>query len=64
MPSDTIATAGHPPENCLLEKYYQQSIEKGGRVRDNLRDGVEEALKVLGTGFLQHPDNASLAGKN
>jgi hypothetical protein len=51
---------GHPPEDCLLEKYYQQSIEKGGRVRDNLRDGVEEALKVLGTGFLRHPDNAAL----
>lgn len=51
---------GHPPEDCLLEKYYQQSIEKGGRVRDNLRDGVEEALKVLGTGFLQHPDNSAL----
>ena len=51
---------GHPPEECLLEKYYQQSIEKGGRVRDNLRDGVEEALKVLGTGFLQHQDNSAL----
>ena len=51
---------GHPPEDCLLEKYYQQSIERGGRVRDNLRDGVEEALKVLGTGFLQHPDNSAL----
>ena len=51
---------GHPPEDCLLEKYYQQSIEKGGRVRDNLRDGVEEALKVLGTGFLQHPNNSAL----
>jgi hypothetical protein len=50
----------HSPEDCLLEKYYQQSVEKGGRVRDNLRDGVEEALKVLGTGFLQHPDNSSL----
>src|SRR5262249_1439934 len=33
---------------------------QGGRVRDKLRDGVEEALKTLGTGFLQHPDNAAL----
>ncbi len=54
---------GHPPEDCLLEKYYQQSIEKGGRVRDNLRDGVEEALKVLGTGFLRHPENTDLREK-
>jgi hypothetical protein len=58
-----LPQSGHPPEDCLLEKYYQQSIEKGGRVRDNLRDGVEEALKVLGTGFLRHPDNAALRAK-
>ena len=51
---------GRPPEDCLLEKYYLESIEKGGRVRENLRDGVEEALKVLGTGFLRHPENPTL----
>ena len=37
------------------------SIEKGGRVRDKLRDGVEEALQILGTGFLRHPESESLA---
>jgi hypothetical protein len=58
-----LPQSGHPPENCLLEKYYQESVEKGGRVRDNLRDGVEDALKVLGTGFLQHPDNSALRAK-
>jgi len=54
---------GHPSEDCWLEKYYQLSVEKGGRVRDNLRDGVEEALKVLGTGFLRHPENTALLEK-
>jgi hypothetical protein len=58
-----LPQSGHPPENCLLEKYHQLSIEKGGRVRDNLRDGVEEALKVLGTGFLRHADNSALREK-
>ena len=58
-----LPQAGHPPEDCWLEKYYQQSIEKGGRVRDKLRDGVEEALKVLGTGFLRHPANTALLEK-
>jgi hypothetical protein len=58
-----LPQAGRPPEDCWLEKYYQQSIEKGGRVRDNLRDGVEEALKVLGTGFLRHPANTALLEK-
>jgi hypothetical protein len=46
--------------SCWLEKYFQVSIEQGGRVRDKLRDGVEEALKTLGTGFLRHPENSLL----
>ncbi|MCL6622943.1 MAG: N-6 DNA methylase, partial [Syntrophobacterales bacterium] len=45
---------------CWLEKYYQQGIEEGGRVREHLRDGVEEALKQLGTAFLSHPNNEPL----
>jgi len=45
---------------CLLEKYYSHSIEQGGRVREHLRDGVETCLRMLGTGFLQHPANAEL----
>ncbi|WP_204138404.1 Eco57I restriction-modification methylase domain-containing protein [Halomicronema sp. CCY15110] len=44
-------------DECLLEFYHQESLQQGGRVRDRLRDGVEQALRVLGTGFLQHPDN-------
>ncbi len=43
--------------SCWLEKYFQTSIEQGGRVRDRLRDGVEGALKLLGTGLLRHPQN-------
>ncbi|MDH7501975.1 MAG: N-6 DNA methylase [Verrucomicrobiota bacterium] len=46
--------------DCLLEKYHQQTLEQGGRVRDRLRDGVEECLKLLGNGFLNHPDNQAL----
>ncbi|MEB3288925.1 MAG: hypothetical protein VKI82_03355, partial [Leptolyngbya sp.] len=47
-------------DECLLEFYHQESVQQGGRVRDRLRDGVEQALKVLGTGFLQHPANEFL----
>ncbi len=50
-------------DECLLEFYHQESLQQGGRVRDRLRDGVEEALKILGTGFLQHPANESLRQK-
>ncbi len=45
---------------CLLERYYQQGIDEGGRVREHLRDGVEAALKDLGTGLLAHPDSGAL----
>ncbi|HEY9600727.1 MAG TPA: N-6 DNA methylase [Allocoleopsis sp.] len=44
-------------DECLLEYYHQEAIQQGGRVRDRLRDGVEKALVLLGTGFLQHPAN-------
>lgn len=50
-------------DKCLLEFYHQEALQQGGRVRDRLRDGVEEALKILGTGFLQHPKNESLRQK-
>ncbi len=39
---------------CWLEKYYQQSVEQGGRVREHLRDGVEVCIKTLANGFLGH----------
>ena len=48
---------------CLLERYYAQTIEQGGRVREHLRDGVEECLKLLGNGFLAHKDNEELRQK-
>lgn len=57
-----------PKENtdaheCLLEKYYQTGLDQGGRVREKLRGGVEEALKILGTAFLAHPKSAQLRNK-
>jgi hypothetical protein len=45
---------------CLLEQYYFITIEQGGRVRDHLRDGVEEALKFFANGFLHHFRNQDL----
>jgi hypothetical protein len=54
---------GRDLSECLLEKYYLDSIEQGLRVRDRLREGVEETLKILGTAFLQHPGNEGLREK-
>jgi hypothetical protein len=54
--------------DCWLERYYQQGIEQGGRVRERLRDGVKDALEILGTGFICRRDSealrAKLAGKD
>jgi hypothetical protein len=54
---------GHDSHDCLLERYHQKAIESGGRVRDGLRDGVEEALANLGNGLLSHPANHELRQK-
>lgn len=47
-------------QDCLLEQYYRHALEQGGRVRERLRDGVEECIKRLANGFLAHPANQSL----
>ncbi len=50
-------------EKCLLEKYYQDSIESGNRIRDGLSRAVRESLLALGIGFLHHPANHPLRAK-
>ncbi|MBW2069076.1 MAG: N-6 DNA methylase [Deltaproteobacteria bacterium] len=55
-----LPRTGADVHQCLLEQYYQHSIEQGGRVRDRLRDGVEECIKHLANGFLRHPKNNEL----
>lgn len=45
---------------CTWEKWRTEGHAQGLRVRDGLRDGVTEALLVLGTGFLTHPENDAL----
>jgi hypothetical protein len=54
---------GADAHECLLERWYQQGIEEGGRVRDGLRGGVKAALEILGSGFLRHPANGALRAR-
>jgi hypothetical protein len=54
---------GSEPHECLLETWYQQGIEEGGRVRERLRVGVKAALETLGSGFLRHSANDGLRAK-
>lgn len=48
---------------CFIERYYSQSIEQGGRVREHLREGVEECILLLANGFLHHPANETLQNR-
>jgi hypothetical protein len=45
---------------CLLERYHQDSIEQGTRIREGLRAAVTEALEIFGTGFIANPKNTEL----
>ncbi|NPV09668.1 MAG: N-6 DNA methylase [Anaerolineae bacterium] len=48
---------------CLLERYHQQAIEEGGRIREGLREAVERTILTLGNGFMRHPKNGELREK-
>jgi hypothetical protein len=43
-----------------IERYHQDSIESGARIRDGLSSAVEAAIRAFGTGFLNHPANTAL----
>ncbi|MBK1673337.1 restriction endonuclease [Ectothiorhodospira shaposhnikovii] len=45
---------------CIWEQWRSEGQQEGTRVRDGLRDGVEQALLTFGAGFLQHPANHAL----
>ena len=48
------------PSSCIIESWRSKAQETGERVRENLRDGVAEALRQIGNGFLRHPANVEL----
>jgi len=49
-----------PASECALEAWRAAGREEGTRAREQLRNGVEQALLALGTGFLAHPANGAL----
>jgi len=51
------------PENCWLEKWSKLSAKEGTRALDDLRNGVINAIRDLGTGFLDYPANTELLNK-
>jgi hypothetical protein len=48
------------PETCFLEQWRNAAADQDERALELLRKGVQEAIAILGTGFLSHPDNPQL----
>ena len=58
-----VSRFGNPdnlPQQCPLEVWREGSKEQGTRAREQLRQGVEEALVALGQGFLAEAGNQPL----
>lgn len=51
---------GTEAADCAWERWRNAGQQAGIRARDRLRDGVAEALRALGTGFVSHPTNGAL----
>lgn len=45
---------------CWIERYHQDSLESGARIREGLSKAVESAIRDFANGFLKHPDNGAL----
>lgn len=55
LPTSTEAGA-----ECWIERYHQDSLDAGARIREGLSQAVEQAIRDFGTGFLAHPANEVL----
>ncbi len=55
LPTSTEAAA-----ESLIERYHQDSLDSGARIRDGLSQAVEQAIRAFGNGFLAHTDNDPL----
>ena len=51
------------PTSCYLEQWRGFAAQQGERALDQLRNGVQQAIAILGTGFLAHPANPHLRGR-
>jgi hypothetical protein len=49
------------PES-LIEKYHQDALDSGSRIREGLRAAVKFSIESLANGFLKHPANEALRG--
>lgn len=55
LPANNEAAA-----ESLIERYHQDSLDSGARIRDGLSKAVEQAIRDFANGFLAHPANDAL----
>ncbi|NHQ82924.1 restriction endonuclease [Chromobacterium vaccinii] len=55
LPASPEATA-----ESLIERYHQDSLDSGARIREGLSTAVEQAIRDFANGFLAHPANEAL----
>ena len=46
--------------SCILERYHQDALENGERIRGGLSLAVERSIVTLADGFLNEPENTEL----
>jgi Eco57I restriction-modification methylase len=49
--------------SCYLEQWRSFAAEQGERALNQLRGGVQQAISILGSGFLAHPANPQLRAR-
>ena len=55
MPANRANASG-----SVIEKYHQESVDSGSRIRDGLAAAVAFSMQTVANGLLAHPANASL----
>lgn len=58
--AEAVRPAAPSPADCWLERWSRLAQEQGTRALDALRDGVEQAIAILGRGFLEERRNDAL----
>lgn len=58
LPQSTEAAA-----ESVVERYHQDSLDSGARIREGLSRAVEEAIRCFANGFLSHPANTALRAR-
>lgn len=55
MPANRVSASG-----SVIEKYHQDSVDSGSRIRDGLAAAVAYSMQTVANGLLAHPANANL----